>query len=143
MAIIDWVDRRLDNWARWSAERASGALGYPRSAAFTRAPGAPRHAENRNSIPVDGIEAAVTERAVRALRFVKGSLHAVVVFHYLHDISGTELAQRMGGIGARRAYQLVEEAHFELAKWFAIHRDRPPTGTMRSALIDAIEAGDE
>ncbi len=139
MATIEWVDRRLSNWARWSAERAAGTLGYPRCTAFARAASAPRHAESRNSIPVDGIEAAVTERAVRALRFVKGSLHAVVVLHYVHDISGSELAQRMGDIGSRRAYQLVEEAHFELAKWFALHRDRPATASIGSALIEAIE----
>ncbi len=134
MARIEWVERKLDNWARWSAERASRGLGYPRCSAFARAAAAPRHAENRNSIPVDGIEAAQTERAVQALRFVKGSLHAVVIFHYLHDISGVELGQRMGGIGARRAYQLVEEAHVELAKRFALQRQRPSGTAIRDAL---------
>jgi hypothetical protein len=61
----------------------------------------------------------------------------------MHDVSGTELAQRMGGIGTRRAYQLVEEAHFELAKWFALHRSRPPAGELRSAVIAAIESHDD
>ncbi len=114
MARIDWVERRLENWARWSAERASSGLGYPRATAFARAASAPRHAEARNSIPVNGIEADETERAVRALRGVKGVLHAVVVLHYVRGMDGSELAAAMGRITIRRAYQLIEEAHFEL-----------------------------
>lgn len=130
MAKIEWVEQHLENWARWSAERADGALGFPRASAFTRAPGAPRHAESRNSIPVNGLDAATTERAVQALRFVKGSLHAVVIQHYIHDLDGATLGQLMGGIGPRRAYQLVEEAHFELAKWFAMHRGVAQVGAV-------------
>jgi DNA-directed RNA polymerase specialized sigma24 family protein len=114
MAHIEWVERRLKNWARWSAERESASLGYPRATAFARAAGAPRHSEARNSIPVDGIEADETERAVRALRRVKGVLHAVVVLHYVRGMDGSELAAAMGRITIKRAYQLVEEAHFEL-----------------------------
>jgi len=115
MMRIEWVERRLENWARWSAERASTSLGYPRATAFARAAAAPRHAEARNCIPVDGIEASQTEDAVQRLRYVRGVLHAAVFLHYVRGQDGSDLAASLGRISTKRAYQLIEEAHFELA----------------------------
>lgn len=122
MARIGWIENRLDNWARWSTERASNGLGFPRQSAFLRAASAPRTGTSRNSVPTNDLDALQTERAVQALRGVNGVLHAAVVHHYLHDVSGQALADRLGGVSVRRAYQRIEEAHKVLADWFAAQR---------------------
>ena len=127
MASIEWVQRRLENWARWSAERAGTSLGYPRATAFTRAAAAPRHAEARNSFPVNSIEAARTEEAVQQLRFIRGILHAAVTWHYVRGLDGADLAAALGRISRKRAYQLIEEAQFELAPLLR-RQDRKSTG---------------
>lgn len=122
MARIGWVERRLDNWARWSNERASRGLGLPRQSMFLRAAGAPRGYGAGNRIPVESIDASQTERAVQALRGVNGLLHAAVIHHYLHGVSGQDLADRLGGVSVRRAYQRIEEAHQILDQWFREQR---------------------
>ncbi len=122
MAKIDWVERRLQNWGRWSQERVSNGLGYPRSSTIARAAGAPQHAEDRNVIPVNGLDAWETEQAVRALRYTDGALHALVVLVYVQTRSTTDIGAALG-IGARRVYQRLEDAHRELAKWFAERRN--------------------
>lgn len=118
LARIGWIEHRLNNWARWSAERASRGLGLPRQSAFLRAASAPRSASVRNSVPTNDLDALQTEQAVQALRGINGVLHAAVVHHYLRDVSGQDLADRLGGVSVRRAYQRIEEAHQALATWF-------------------------
>ncbi len=130
MARIERIERRLQNWARWSQERASHGLGYPRSSTIAKADGAPRHAEDRNVIPVDSIDAWQTEQAVRALRFVDGSLHALVVLLYVEGRSAEDIGRQLA-VGARRVYQRLDRAQFELAKWFSAHRKRPAASALR------------
>jgi hypothetical protein len=36
MARIDWVQTRLENWARWHASMNGGGLGFATQAAFLR-----------------------------------------------------------------------------------------------------------
>jgi len=117
MAQIEWVHLRLLNWARWSSERASKGLGYPRASAFARAAGAARHGEERNSIPVDSIAADETETAVLALRAHDGALHALIVLYYLRGLTRHDVASRLA-IGERRFYQRLDECHSWLARWF-------------------------
>ncbi len=63
----NWVQARLDNWARWMADRSTGSVGYPRQSPFMRLGG--RAASTDNVIPLDAIEAEHTDRAVESLRF--------------------------------------------------------------------------
>lgn len=124
MAQIDWVHLRLLNWARWSTEKASHGLGYPRAAAFTRDPGAGRHAEERNAIPVDSIAASAMEDAVQALRFHDGVLHALIIFYYLRGATRGDVCARLC-FGQRRFYQRLGDAHAWFAAWLSSARNLP------------------
>ncbi len=62
-----WVEAKLTNWARWLADRSTGAVGYPKQSPFLRLGG--RAASTDNVIPLDAIDAERTDRAVESLRF--------------------------------------------------------------------------
>lgn len=65
MAAPEWVVERLQNWGRWMTEGGSGGLGFPRSNVIALHRGT---AASTDHVPVDGIAAQATHRAVALLR---------------------------------------------------------------------------
>jgi hypothetical protein len=65
MQAPEWVRERLDNWGRWMSERSMGGLGYPRSNILALHRG---NAASVDHVPVDGVSAGQTHRAVQMLR---------------------------------------------------------------------------
>jgi AraC-like DNA-binding protein len=115
MARIEWVRERLENWSRWCAQQSDGGLGFPSQSAFARLGGKGRRAEA--SIPVLAIDAAETDRAVRALRFKHAQLHQVVVWTYAKALPRDQVARRMSR-SESTVKRLLEEADHALAAWF-------------------------
>lgn len=122
MARIDWVQLRLENWARWHATMNAGGLGFATQAAFlTEAVDCDEQQGAR--IPIDEVEAGITHEAVEALRATHAHLHQTIGLYYLRGegISGTALkTQRAPStIKARLA-----QADGLLATWFADRKRR-------------------
>jgi hypothetical protein len=94
MARIEWVAQRLENWALWSDRGRNGGQGFASQSAFLNIHvdcGGYREA----SIPVDEVEAAITDEAVSALKVDKPHLHATVVGYYIEGLTALGLAQKM------------------------------------------------
>jgi hypothetical protein len=121
MSRIEWVKQRLDNWARWHQQRESGSLGYPKQSAFVRL--AAHGTRAGNVIPIDDVEASVTDDAVKALQFTHSHLHVTICCLYLEGIGVDAAAVRM-----RRARSTVlghlAQADQALAIWFRARADR-------------------
>jgi len=79
MAREDWIERRLDNWARWLTEGNRSSLGFPRQQAFARQMRVSQSADTAH-IPIDDVEARDTHEAVENLRRV-GQSHLWLVVH--------------------------------------------------------------
>lgn len=115
MRRIEWVQVRLDNWARWVAQRESGALGYPRQAVFARLAGKGARAEA--VIPVDSIDAALTDDAVGSLRWDKPHLYLALQCIYVQGLPVLDAAQRLGKAPSTIKAHLAQADH-ALAAWF-------------------------
>lgn len=97
MARIEYIKRRLDNWALWRARMNDGGLGFkdrnPLAAwaedVWTRT------SYHGASIPHFDQDAEETDRAVQALKLGKGHLYVTLDFYYLKDLGVNECARRM------------------------------------------------
>ena len=89
MARIDWIEDRLQNWARWCLTRGSGVLGY--ASVNLQAPNlGTREPYADAPVPVLGIEAAEMDGLVAKL---PDDLRRTVVVWYLGG-DGKELNER-------------------------------------------------
>lgn len=115
MARIEWVKRRLENWALWKDRGESGSLGFPSSSSFlnTSSSGGYREA----IIPVDECEAAVTNDAVLALGKTKPDLADCIHMIYVMDTGIRGAAQRLCKAESTVKAQL-ERADHALSEWF-------------------------
>lgn len=121
MARIDWVKDRLENWARWAVQRQAGALGYPRQSVFARLAGKGTRAEA--VIPIDDVDAALTDDAVNALRWDKPHLYLTLQCIYVQGREIAETAQRLGRAPSTIKAHL-EQADQLLAVWFRERAER-------------------
>lgn len=112
---IDWVRQRLENWARWHASRSEGARGYPRQSAFARLGGKGSRAEA--IVPIDDVDASLTEDAVEALRWHKPHLYLTLVHIYLKGYDIKRTAQAMSRAESTIKAHL-DQADADLAAWF-------------------------
>jgi hypothetical protein len=119
MARIEWVKQRLENWALWSATMEGGGLGFSSQAAFLNAgadPGRYREA----AVPIDEVDASVTDLAVAHLKLGHGHLHQTLRLFYVKGQGITGTARTM-----RRAESTIHnhlgQADALIAAWF---RDR-------------------
>lgn len=122
MARIDWVQHRLENWARWHATMNGGGLGYASSAAFlAEAVDCDRQLEAR--IPIDEVEGSITHDAVEALKLGHGHLHQTLRLFYLRGegIKGTARIMRRAESTIKAQ---LAQADALLALWFAERRRR-------------------
>lgn len=117
MARIEYIKRRLDNWALWKARMNDGGQGWrdknPLAAwaedVWTRT------SYHGASIPHFDQEAEETDQAVQALKLVKGHLHVTLEWIYLRDLGVNEAARRM-----QKAPSTVH-AHLEQAdRWLDV-----------------------
>lgn len=139
MARIEWVAQRLENWALWNARGRNCGHGYATQSAFLNiVVDTSRYRET--SIPVDEVEAGITDEAVSALKPDKPHLHQTVVAYYIEGLSVLGVAQRLD-----RAQSTIKAnlAHADavLAVWFADRKRRKEAeGRELRAKLDAARS---
>lgn len=92
MARIDWVKRRLDNWAAWHAKASIGGLGFSSRSVLLAEP---RASAFDTWLPVIETEAEETHAAVESLRVGKSHLHRALELYYLKNRSHAQIAHTM------------------------------------------------
>lgn len=93
MARVDWVRRRLENWARWCALSGAGALGYPRQTTFARL--APSGGRSDDAVPIMALDASEMDDAVKALQFTHSHLYLLLTLTYAQGLPRHQVAKRM------------------------------------------------
>ncbi|MDB5848572.1 MAG: hypothetical protein JWP29_2324 [Rhodoferax sp.] len=118
MARIDWVKYRLDNWALWKSRERGGGLGFASQAAFLNEATTDRYRES--VIPIDEVDASVTDEAVEALKLPRPKLYEVLQLYYVEalGIQGTMSAML---IPRATVYACLDVSDRTIAAWF---RDR-------------------
>lgn len=116
MARIEWIKHRLENWALWKAREQAGGLGFGSQSSFLReaAQGGYREAV----VPVDDVDASLTDQAVESLRAGRGHLHATLYAIYIKGL-GIKGAARELGKGESTIKEHLSQADHALSVWFA------------------------
>ena len=119
MARIEWVKQRLENWALWKDKEANGGLGFAtRSVLLSDA--VDRYRET--VMPVDDIEAELTNQAVETLRESKVHLYEVIHLIYVAGVGIKETARRVGRAESTVKANLDQSDHV-LSRWFIERRE--------------------
>lgn len=110
MARIEWVEQRLQNWARWKIVRGGGMLGY--AGVNLAAAGGAREPWAAAAIPISDVEASETDEAVQ--RLSPGGLALTVIEHYAGQGGIKDKLQRL--CCAEPTYhKRIDEAHRQIA----------------------------
>lgn len=130
MARIDWIEQRLQNWARWSLMRGSGVLGYSAVDLSDPTPGI-RDPYAQAPIPTNEIEASETDDAVQRL---PGDLKRTVIEVY---VGPGGLRQKLARLccAERTLHDRVDRAHRLLADHFLAQQDRAKAERERVELL--------
>lgn len=120
MARIQWVKDKLDNWARWARQRESGALGYPKQSAFARL--GPSSNVWGASVPVDDLDASLTDTAVQSLRTTQDHLFKTLRCHYVEGYEIKRVAIHLG-VAESTIKARLDAADSSLAQWFSLRAE--------------------
>jgi hypothetical protein len=115
MARIEWVKQRLDNWALYKERERGGGLGFATQSMLldVRAAGGYRE----SVIPVDEVDASVTDQAVESLRGGREHLHTALCCFYLRGL-GIKGTARHTGRAESTVHAQLEAADVALCAWF-------------------------
>lgn len=120
MARLEWVDARLRNWERWKCQMAGNGLGFASQSSFL----IERALSDREiRIPVDEVEASVTDEAVEALKVPRPHLYEVLQLAYPWGLGPAGAAKRIG-CSRQNVYALLGVADKVLAAWFTARAER-------------------
>lgn len=128
MARIEWVKHRLENWARWKVREAGGGLGFASQSSFLNEFNGDRYREAL--IPVDEVDASVTDQAVESLKLGHGHLHVTLHCVYVEGIGIRETARRMARAESTVKAQL-DRADVLLQQWFNDRQERQAAAVAR------------
>lgn len=131
MARIDWVKVRLDNWARWSRDGDSSGLGYPRQSPFFRL--GPSSGNMGASVPVDSLDASLTDSAVQSLRFTHPHIYLTLKHHYVEAFEIKRVALMLCR-GESTIKSHLEKADHLIAAWFRAREEQQVRA--REALVN-------
>lgn len=120
MARIEYMRLRLNNWALWKAREASGGLGWSTQSVLLSEPAS---GYRESIIPIDDVDAEVTNTAVEALRPDRQHLYDTLqciypLGHSLNSAAAT-LHVAPSTVSAR-----LDQADMALMLWFRDRRDR-------------------
>lgn len=122
MARLEWVDQRLRNWALWHRAQQGGGLGFASQSSFLReAVDCDRYRES--SLPVDEVDAGVTEQGVQSLKLDYPHLVDTLVRIYLENLGVKETARRAGRAESTIKAHLEQSDHL-LARWYGERKAR-------------------
>lgn len=132
MARIEWVKQRLNNWALWKVQEGSGGMGFASQSSFLN--NAPGESRPESRIPIDEIDASVTNEAVESLKVPRPHLYRVLQCIYPRGM-GVKATARECDCQESNVYSLLGIADGVLATWF---RDRLEK---QQAARDALRRG--
>lgn len=135
MARIEWVRHRLEEWARWSQQSESGALGFPTSSPFARM--GPSTGLRESNVPTNALSASETNEAVQSLQLTQSHLYLAVSLTYAKGLPRHLVAKKMGRAESTISRNL-EDADRVLARWF---EDRQQAKQKRKAVAIAPQRG--
>jgi DNA-directed RNA polymerase specialized sigma24 family protein len=118
MARVDWIEQRLQNWARWRLSGAMGALGY--ASVDLQAAMVDCDESRGPAIPTIDCEARETDSAIGLLA---SELKATVLQVYLGRGGMADHARRLCCTRAT-IDQRIWRAHRILAEHFTAQKDR-------------------
>jgi hypothetical protein len=114
MARIEWIKHRLNNWALWKERESRGGIGFAtRSVLLAEPSGGYRE----SVMPVDEVDASLTNTAVESLRPTRPHLYMTLQHVYIlnHGINETSrlLSRAESTIKAN-----LDAADHALSEWF-------------------------
>lgn len=119
MPRIDWIEERLQNWARWKIARTTGDTGH--SARDLGAANGGRSGYITAAVPIIEAEAAATDEAIE--RLDPPGLGLTVHRFYLDTGGHVEKAARLC-ISVATMYARIDRAHQQLAEHFRARQER-------------------
>lgn len=130
MARVDWIERRLLNWARWKLNAGGGPGGYAGVNMANPSPGI-REPYESAPIPVLAVEASETDTAVTTLALELR--HTLTVFY----LGRGGLADHMRELGCAKAtlYARLDRADRALVAWFNAKDERGRAERQRVELL--------
>lgn len=132
MARVDWIERRLLNWARWKLNSGSGPLGYAGVDLSNPTPEV-RDPYTEAPIPTLGVEASETDDAVQRL---PSELKATVLEYYTGKGGLNDHLRRLVCAKATM-YARLERADRLLAEHFNARDDKARSERKR---LEALQA---
>ncbi|QHI99349.1 hypothetical protein GT347_16010 [Xylophilus rhododendri] len=122
MARIEWMHNRLQNWALWAARERGGGLGFSTQSVLLRDV---TGSEARESwVPVDEVEAGITDRAVSSLAEPHPELHETLVHFYIHQLSAIGIVAAGSAASVSTVHSRLANADRKLAAWLAARTER-------------------
>jgi hypothetical protein len=122
VARIEYIKFRLNNWALWKARENAGGLGFAtRSVMFAEPSGGYRE----SIVPVDEVDASVTNDAVESLKGAQRHLYDVLQAFYTSSDAGSAkgVAMRLSK-GASTISANLDQADLILLIWFRQRAER-------------------
>lgn len=116
MARIEWVKQRLDNWALWKERGANGGRGFYAGTSFLKEAGS-QSGYRETVIPVDEVDASVTDAAVESLRLTRSHLYITLQLIYIEGIGVRATAHKMARAESTIKANL-DQADHAIAVWF-------------------------
>ena len=118
---IEWVKARLDNWALWSERQRAGGLGFATRSVLAHCDRVDEMRQTR--LPVDEVDAAVTDQAVSSLKPEHPELHRTLVLIYIDGI-GIKATARVLQRDPSTVSQRLSTADRHLAGWFTARAEK-------------------
>lgn len=121
MARIEWVKIRLNNWALHKERERGGGLGFATQSVLLNVRAAGGYRES--VIPVDEVDAALTDQAVESLKVGRAQLYETLRCIYLHDLGIKGTALHLGKAEST-VHMHLEQADLSLSAWFGERAER-------------------
>jgi hypothetical protein len=135
---IEWVKLRLENWALWKERERSGGLGFSSTTSFLHEVDTSRYREAR--IPVDEVDASVTDEAVEELKPGREHLYRTLYALYVAG-SGVRETARQFGVTETAIRNRLEQCDKTLAAWFHDRKERQMKARKaQEAVLEAARA---
>jgi hypothetical protein len=120
MARIEWIKHRLNNWALWKERESRGGLGFATRSVLLAEP---RDGYRESIMPIDDIDAGLTNTAVESLRPARVHLYDTLQCIYILDTGIKGAALRLGKAESTIKAQL-DSADHALSAWFGDHAEK-------------------
>lgn len=116
MQNTGYIEQKLDNWGRWMCVKADGGLSYGESPLARLGSVAASASQDAHCIiPVDDVEASLTDDAVRSL---SPRLQKVAKYWYANNMTNEQIRKAMGFGSTTTVRSARESVVFGVARYF-------------------------